>query len=192
MSARALTASTSRRCIRGRSSIVLARRAADRLASMRWAYIRPFWPLPMYRTTPSTRIAYTYANRVSEGGRADVCTWVICRRPTARPKARGHFSVPVIAKSRHLCPRSKRNYREEWGLEPGCAVQLTQNGNAISAPSLLLKEIPALFVSLRHHGASRAKRCMSGAGHCDEGFRLCGCFDNRETRSKSLSTRRFS
>jgi hypothetical protein len=56
----------------------------------------------------------------------------------------------------------------------------------------IVEGIPALFVSLRHHVASSAKRCMSGAGHCDEGFRLCGCFDNRETRSKSLSTRRFS
>jgi hypothetical protein len=100
MSARDLTASTSRRCIRGRSSIVLARRVADRLASMRWVYIRAFWPLPMHRTTPSTRITCTDAKSCFGGGRADVRTWVICRRPTARSKARGHFSVPVIAKSR--------------------------------------------------------------------------------------------
>jgi hypothetical protein len=63
--------------MRGLSCIVLARqRAADRLASMRWAYIRAFRPLPMYRTTPSTKTAYTYADRVSERGLADVRTWV--------------------------------------------------------------------------------------------------------------------
>jgi hypothetical protein len=69
--------------MRGLSCVVLARqRAADRLASTRWAYIRASRPLPIYRTTPSTTIAYTYADRVSERGLADACTWIICPQLT--------------------------------------------------------------------------------------------------------------
>jgi hypothetical protein len=86
-----------------------------------------------------------------------VRTWVICRRLTARPKARGHFSVPVMRSPRHLVPGQNEITGKNGDWIQG-AVQLTQKRNAISAPSLLLNEIRARFISLKYNIALRQVR----------------------------------